>query len=128
LIRPDSQFYQFEDEYLLKAFPNAVRTELSTDEFIASMKTCTVHSDESLSIFQLKLDAQDLIQQVTDYLNTAVGVPLEQSDKLKNDIAALEVALTGYEYSAIEPLYETLRTDFTALQSLMAGATENNGG
>ena len=128
LIRPDSQFYQFDDEYLLKAFPNAVRTELSIDEFIASMKTCTVHSDGSLSIFQLKLDAQDLIQQATDYLNTATGVPLEQSDQLKDDIAALEVALTGYEYSVIEPLYETLQTDFLALQSMMAAATEGGNG
>ncbi len=75
LIRPDSQFYRFEDEYLLKAFPTAVRTEMSIDEFVASMKTCTIHSDGSLSIFQLKTDAQDLIQQVTDYLNTATGVP-----------------------------------------------------
>ncbi len=128
LIRPDSMFYQFEDEYLLRAFPNAVRTELSTDEFIASMKTCTVHSDGSLSIFELKLNAQDLIQRVSDYLNTATGVPQEMSDKLKNDIAALEVALTGYEYSVIEPLYTTLQTDFTALQSYMATQTQGDNG
>ncbi|HWP22008.1 MAG TPA: transglycosylase domain-containing protein [Candidatus Cryosericum sp.] len=128
LIRPDSMFYQFDDEYLLKAFPNAVRTELSTDEFIASMKTCTVHSDGSLSIFELKLNAQDLIQQVSDYLNTATGVPQEMSDKLKNDIAALEVALTGYEYSVIEPLYTTLQTDFTALQNYMATQTQGGNG
>ncbi|MEN6339084.1 MAG: transglycosylase domain-containing protein [Clostridiaceae bacterium] len=128
LIRPDSQFYKFDDEYLLKAFPNAVRTELTTDEFIASMKTCTVHSDGSLSIFELKLNAQDLIQTVSDYLNTATGVPQEMSDTLKNDIAALEVALTGYEYSVIEPLYTTLQTDYTALQNYMATQTQGDNG
>lgn len=128
LIRPDSMFYQFEDEYLLKAFPNAVRTELSTEDFIASMKTCTVHSDGSLSIFELKINAQDLMQTVTDYLNTAVGIPMEMSDKLKNDVAALEVALTGYEYSVIEPLYTTLQTDFTALQNYMATQTQGDNG
>jgi len=124
LIRPDSQFYKFEDEYLLKAFPTAVRTELSIDEFIASMPTCTVHSDGSLSIFSLKTDAQDLIQQVTDYLNTATGIPEDAANTLKDDMAALEVALTGYEYSQIEPLYEALQSDFTALQSQMAGETQ----
>ena len=128
LIRPDSMFYQFEDEYLLKAFPNAVRTELTTDEFIASMKTCTVHSEGSLSIFELKTNAQDLIQQATDYLNTATGIPDDSRNTILDDIAALEVALTGYEYSVIEPLYTTLQTDFTALQSLMAGQTQGDGG
>jgi hypothetical protein len=92
------------------------------------MKTCTVHSDGSLSIFELKINAQDLMQTVTDYLNTAVGIPMEMSDKLKNDVAALEVALTGYEYSVIEPLYTTLQTDFTALQNYMATQTQGDNG
>lgn len=127
LIRPDSQFYKFEDEYLLKAFPNAVRTELTTDEFIASMKTCTVHSDGSLSIFELKLNAQDLIQQATDYLNTASGIPNDSRNIILDDISALEVALTGYEYSVIEPLYTKLQTDFAALQALMAAQTQGGG-
>ena len=124
LIRPDSQFYKFEDEYLLKAFPNAVRTELTTDEFIASMKTCTVHSDGSLSIFTLKLNAQDLMQQAKDYLNTATGIPDDQKSTIQDDVAALEVALTGYEYSVIEPLYTKLQTDYAALQAYMASQTQ----
>ena len=126
LIRPDSQFYKFDDEFLLEAFPTAIRTEMTTDEFIASMKTCTVHSDGSLSIFELKTDAQDLMQQVTDYLNTATGVPEDAGNTLKDDMAALEVALTGYEYSEIEPLYEALRNNFLTLQSQLAGETQDN--
>ena len=41
-----------------------------------------------------------------------------------DDISALQVALTGYEYSVIEPLYTKLQTDFAALQTLMAGQTQ----
>lgn len=129
LIRPDSPLYAFEDEYLLKALPTAVRTELTLEEFIASMKTCTVHSDGSLSIFELKTQCQDLIQQVNDYLGSAANVPEDRSNSLRDDIAALEVALVGFQYSEIEPLYQTLKSNFAALQSDMAAATqENNGG
>ncbi|MPM86998.1 hypothetical protein SDC9_134091 [bioreactor metagenome] len=128
LIRPDNPLYNFDDEYLLKALPNAVRTELTTDEFIASMKTCTVHADGSLSIFELKTKSQDLIQQVTDYLNTANGVPQDMSDTLKDDISALQVALSGYQYSEIEPLFEKLTNDFSALQNAMAQQTQDGNG
>ena len=128
LIKPDNPLYNFDDEYLLKALPNAVRTELTTDEFIASMKTCTVHADGSLSIFELKTKSQDLIQQVTDYLNTADGVPDDRSNTLKDDISALQVALSGYQYSEIEPLFEKLNNDFTELQNYLAQQTQNGNG
>ena len=128
LIRPDNPLYQFEDQYLLQALPTAVRTELTTDEFVDSMKTCTVHADGSLSIFALKTQSQDLIQQVTDYLASAKNVPTEMSDALKDDIANLQVALSGYQYSEIEPLYQKLNTDFLALQNYMAEQTQNGNG
>jgi penicillin-binding protein 1A len=128
LIRPDNPLYLFDDEYLLKALPTAVRTELTTDEFIDSMKTCTVHADGSLSIFALKTQSQDLIQQVTDYLGSAKNVPTEMSNALKDDIANLQVALSGYQYSEIEPLYQKLNTDFAALQNFMAQQTQNGNG
>ncbi len=128
LVRPDNPLYQFDNEYLLQALPTAVRTELTTDVFVDSMKTCTVHADGSLSIFALKTQSQDLIQQVTDYLNNASNVPAEMSDALKDDISNLQVALSGYQYSEIEPLYQKLNTDFLALQSYMAQQTQNGNG
>ncbi|MDP3448009.1 MAG: hypothetical protein Q8S22_08145, partial [Eubacteriales bacterium] len=120
--------YHFDDEYLLKALPTAVRTELTTDEFIDSIKICTVHADGSLSIFALKTQSQDLIQQVTDYLNSANNVPQEMSNQLKDGISNLQVALSGYQYSEIEPLYVKLSNDFLALQNYMAQQAQNNNG
>lgn len=128
LVRPDHPLYQFDDEYLLKALPTAIRTELTTDEFIDSMKICTVHADGSLSIFALKTQSQDLIQQISDYLKTASNVPPEMSDQIKDGIANLQVALSGYQYSEIEPLYVKLSNDFIALQNYMAQQTQNNNG
>jgi len=128
LIRPENPLYQFEDEYLLQALPTAMRTEMTTDAFIDSMKICTVHADGSLSIFALKTQSQDLIQQVTDYLGSAKDVPIEMSDALKDDIASLQVALSGYQYSEIEPLYQKLNTDFTALQTFLSQQTQNGNG
>ena len=128
LIRPDNPLYLFDDEYLLQALPTAVRTELTTDEFIDSMKTCTVHADGSLSIFALKTQSQDLIQEVSDYLGNAKDVPQEMSDGLKDDISNLQVALSGYQYSEIEPLYQKLKTDYLALQDYMAQHTQDGNG
>ena len=128
LVRPENPLYAFDDEYLLKALPTAVRTELTTEEFVASLKTCTVHSDGSLNIFALKTQSQDLIQQVTDFLHSAANVPEDRANPLKDDIAALEVALVGYQYSEIEPLYQKLKSDFTTLQSDMAAQTQQNNG
>ena len=47
---------------------------------------------------------------------------------LKDEIASLQVALSGYQYSEIEPLYQKLNTDFLALQNYMAQQTQNGNG
>ncbi|MEG1525235.1 MAG: transglycosylase domain-containing protein [Clostridia bacterium] len=117
LIRPASEFYAFEDQYLLKAMPNAVRTELSTDEFATSMPTCTVHADGSLNIFALKTNAEDLIQKVQDYLGATIDLDASLSANLKDGVAALAVSLSGYEYSAIEPAYNKLKMDYERIST-----------
>ena len=58
LIRSDSQFAQFEDEYLLKAMPNAVRSDEKPEEYFAALPACTLHSDGTLGVFELKTRAE----------------------------------------------------------------------
>ncbi len=116
LVRPDSQFYAFDDEYLLEALPNAVRTELSIEEFSAAMATCTFHADGSLSIFELKTQSQDLIQNARDFVSRETALPEQTRADLLDAAAALEVALAGYQYSEIEPQYEKLKTLYDAAQ------------
>ena len=118
LIRPGDAFYHFADEYLLKAMPNAVRTELSAEAYTAALSTCTVHADGSLSIFELKTNAQDLIQTVNDYLSAHQELGDDLRTRLRDKIAALEVALSGYQYSEIEPLYTQLLNDYTVISTL----------
>ncbi|MDO4572846.1 MAG: transglycosylase domain-containing protein [Clostridia bacterium] len=117
LIRPDSMYSRFSDEYLLKAMPTAVRTELTAEAFTAALSTCVLHADGSLSIFELRTNAEDLIQRVRDYLSSHQDVSAEQRASLQDTIAALEVALSGYQYSEIEPLYQQLRNAFDTLQN-----------
>lgn len=97
LVRPGSQFYDFEDEYLFKGLPSAVRTDLSTEAYLASLPTCTVHSESSLGIFELKTRAEQLISEVLGYLADATGLDEASRTLLNNDIAALQTALTGYD-------------------------------
>lgn len=117
LIRPNSQFYTFEDEYLLKGIPTALRTELTTEQFVAEMPTCTVHASGSLSIFELRTNATDLIQRVNDYLDAMRDLDAGSIAALRDAVAALEVSLSGYQYSEIEPQYNRLKTDYERIST-----------
>lgn len=120
LVRPDSQFYAFEDEYLFKGLPSAERTDLTIDAYLASLPTCTVHSDSSLTIFELKTRAEQLIAEVTAYLGSAASIDEASRTILTDDIAALQAALTGYEYAQIEPLVATLTSDYERIKGAPA--------
>lgn len=129
LVRPDSQFYGFEDRYLLKGLPSAVRTDLSTDAYLASLPTCTVHSEGSLAIFELKARGEQLIAEVQAYLAGASGLDDTSRALLEGDIAALQTALTGYEYAVIEPAINTLSSDFARISGGNTGGdTDGNTG
>lgn len=117
LIRPASVFYRIADEYLLKAMPNAVRTELSIEAYTEAHSICTIHADGSLTIFELRTNAQDLIQQVKDFLSRNKDISSDQRAQLQDMIAALEVALSGYQYSEIEPLYKQLLNAFQQIST-----------
>lgn len=127
LVRPDSQFYGFEDRYLLKGLPSAVRTDLSTDAYLASLPTCTVHSEGSLAIFELKARGEQLIAEVQAYLAGASGLDDTSRALLEGDIAALQTALTGYEYAVIEPAINTLSSDFARISGGNTGIGDTDG-
>lgn len=116
LVRPDSQFYGFEDQYFYKGLPNAERTDLTVEAYLASLPTCTLHSDSSLAIFELKTRAEQLIAEVQSYLDAAAGLDEHSRLTLQNDIALLQTALTGYIYAEIEPLVTTLANDFEQIK------------
>ncbi len=117
LVRPGTQLYAFEDEYLYKALPNAVRTDLSLEEYLATVPTCTVHADGALSIFELKTSAEDLIQGVRDYLGAVSELPEESRNTLTDGAAALEVLLPDNQYSVIEPAYNKLKMDYERISA-----------
>jgi penicillin-binding protein 1A len=112
LIRPDSQFYAFADEYLYKAMPNAIRTELSADEYVATMPTCTIHADGALSVFELSANAEDLILGVTDYLNAVTDLDEGSRQTLSEGITSLQSLLSGRDYATIEPAFNKLKLDY----------------
>ena len=116
LVRPDSQFYGFQDKYFFKGLPNAERTDLTADAYLASLPTCTLHSDSSLAIFELKTRAEQLIAQVQTYLDAATALDETSRTTLQNDIALLQTALTGYIYAEIEPLVTALANDFEQIK------------
>ena len=117
LVRPNSQFYAFDDEYLFKAMPTAVRTEASIDEYLVTVPTCTTHAAGALSIFELKTGAEDLIQKVNDYLEIMQAVDEGLRNTLRDGVAALQATLPGNQYSAIEPAYSKLKMDYERISN-----------
>ena len=119
LITPQSQFYQFEDRYLFKALPNAIRTDLSRELYIETMQTCPVHASGSLSIFELRTLSEQLSADVEDYLVTARSLGDEDRNILKDDLSNHTAVLNiGYDYSAIEPAYNKLKVDYERIRTL----------
>ena len=89
---------------------------MTVEAYLASLPTCTLHSDSSLAIFELKTRAEQLIAEVQSYLDAAAGLDEHSRLTLQNDIALLQTALTGYIYAEIEPLVTTLANDFEQIK------------
>lgn len=114
LIRASSQFSKFTDAQLLEAIPNAVRTELSSDAFIAQYPTCTLHSGETLAVFELKAKAEALISSASILLSTDQSLTDTERKKLSEAMDDLQAVMNSFEYAEIEPPYEALRETFKA--------------
>jgi len=117
LVRSGSELASFEDEYLYKALPNAVKTDLSMEEFLSTLQICSVHSDGSLALFELKAQAESLIDSVESYLDKVSEIDDDAKKKLKDDVDALRESLSGYTYSDIEPLVNALIGDFEEISA-----------
>lgn len=120
LIRPDSELYGFEDEYLMKALPNAVRTTLSKEDYAASLATCTEHADQSLSVFSLREDAETLLLDAQRFLNAHAELDEETAKKLSDAAQELRTAMGGYEAAEITAAMEWL-------DNLLSAAEQNPG-
>ena len=113
LIREDSQYAKFDDEYLHKAMPNAVRTEATPDEFYNQLNPCSVHAGGSTGIFDQKEKAEKLIEKVQAFI-AENSVSKETIYLLQYDIEQLQQKLTGYDFTDIEEYMQTLSNDYTA--------------
>ena len=119
LIRSGSQFDKFDDEYLFKAMPNAVRTDISTDEFVKQFSPCSVHAVGSTGVFELKQEAESMIATVLDFMQNN-HLSEETAYLLNYDIEQLRHTLSGYEYSEIESFLQTLTNDYTGAKGEVA--------
>ena len=111
LIHNGGFLSEFDDEFLYKAIPNAVRTDLTADQFVANTQTFPVHSDGAIGVFEMKESARAMIQTVQQYLFEN-RVDKETKNMLERDIQQLEQKLSGFDYSEIENAMHTLMRDF----------------
>ena len=95
--------------------PNAVRSDEKPEEYFAALPACTVHSDGTLGVFELKTRAEELIATVEAYLEEVRGIDAASKNLLEADIQQLRFVLSGYEDSKIEPLVDTLSRDYAAV-------------
>lgn len=116
LVHSDSEYYKFDDQYLYKALPNAVRTELSVDEFVEKLVTCKVHGSGSVGVFELKENAESLIKEVEHFLKHTKKLNQDTAALLEYDIQQLEQKLSGYDYSDIQNYVMNLKNDYANAQ------------
>lgn len=117
LVDPSSQFYRYSDDVLFKGIPNAVRTELGADAYASEMTACHIHADGTLNIFGIRTGSEELIAEVRTYLASIDTLDEYSRTVLSEDIATLELYLTGYEYSTIEPAYNKLKLDYETIRA-----------
>lgn len=108
LIRPDSELYGFDDKYLMKALPNAVRTTLGKEDYPASLATCTEHADQSLAVFTLKEEAEALLSDAQRFLTEHADLDEETADELSRAVQELRTAVGGYDAAEITDAMEWL--------------------
>ena len=100
LVSPSSEYYAFEDQYLLKGIPNAIRTSETAEEYLASMPSCTMHSQDSMEVFELRDKANTLMADAETLLEGVTDAALAQ--QVRDAVDALKAVLDSYDYATIE--------------------------
>ena len=109
-----SAFSGYDDLYLYRGIPNAVRTEsdITIAEYESRLPVCTLHAGGATSVFEMRGTAEDLIFEVQNYLSGGYPIADDQRNLLALDISELNAALSSYDYSMIEARFAELQSDF----------------
>lgn len=111
LIPKDNELYWFEDKYLFKAIPNAIRTQLDPDAYLDSLEQCDVHSRHTVNDDTNIDEAKNLAKKVKRFIKNN-KLSDEDVYTLQTDIEALESAIGDFEYARIDSLYSRLKADY----------------
>lgn len=128
LIRLDSELFGFEDAYLFKALPNAVRTTLGKADYLKSLTTCTEHATQSLEVFTLKEEADTLLTEAERFLAEHASLEEQYWDAIDDAITQLRQAITGYDAAEISKAKDKLTRLLAETKEALQAAEEQAAG
>ena len=124
LIPSDSLYARLEDEMLLEYIPNAVRSDLSPADFIASTihdeQSCGIHGSGgtiNISVEELKNQANELITTVRSYLNAVQTLSPTDRALLEAGIMRLQEALITDDAQRIYRYLSELKRNYEVLSA-----------
>ncbi len=118
LIHSDSLYARLDDEKLYKYLPNAIRTDLTIDQYGVDAdpsNICNVHSSSSLPIDVLITSASNLIDAVEEYLANVQTLSDSDRATLTNGISALRGAMADFDAALIVSYMEELRYNYEVM-------------
>ncbi|MBR0156761.1 MAG: PBP1A family penicillin-binding protein [Clostridia bacterium] len=133
LIPSTSLYARLEQEKLFAYMPNAILTDLSPTEFIASVmnseSSCGVHGSGgtvNVPLADLITQANNLITEVTNYLRSVQTLPDGDRALLENGISNLQYAIETEDASKIYRYMTELRTNYNILSAQYPPVTNPN--
>lgn len=118
LIHPDSLYARLDDSRLFKYLPNAVRTELTTDQYgidADPANMCNIHSSATLPVDVLITSASALIDTVEEYLANVQTLSDSDRETLENGIIALRRAMADFDAVLIVRRMDELRYNYEVM-------------
>ncbi len=134
LVPSGSLFARLTEDKLFAYIPNAILTDLSPTEFIASVmnseSSCGVHGSGgtvNLPLENLITQANNLIGEVTNYLNAVQTLPDGDRALLENGISNLQYAIELQDANKIYRYMTELRTNYNILSAAYPPVTNPSG-